>query len=468
MTVSQNIYEGRAFSQLPKKASPNFDWLYNDFGVVQRGVGKFGLSRGSFDFFNRKFVGLFNGATTFVAPNGSNANDGLVPFRAFAQPDKAIRETVCGDVIIMPGEYDLPRDIRQTDTGINNGGAVYPKRIIAPFGGVVFRIAGDDIAALNYLRDVAHIRTWASLIATNNNIVGVYDKRYKDEYGNYIPFPKASTAAILDGSGFGWHFDDVTRRFKIAYPSDTDFNAIKANFFAVYGDPAGQNGNRFYMQGTKLYFENIEFRSFLFVASSGAYQPTLVLNKCKVLGSTNQGIQTFGGDYIISENSDICYTTGDCANYEMDAGNNRPKWLEINNRQYGSGNWRAYGKDLASNPLGQLFNFQPSTNHNGHGAAINGIYDQSLGQTRADTGGETMVFGGEYLDNYNPAASGLNFGVESQNQKMTIDKAIVRRGVGDGAAILADGASGSVKYFGTEKPTISNGAKVSLFDPVYP
>jgi len=180
----------------------NFNWFTSDFTVAGcPGTGQAVVVQDIADVFQTKFGALIGGTVSYVHPSGSDANTGSSWRSAFLTLSQALRSTTNGTIYIWPGTYDLS-DFRYTDSYGD-----HPKKIIAPYGGVILRVAGDDPVAATWGLNGDYGGVYQMHVVSSNNPIRLLRKDLLDKYGEPTPMPYFSSLLSLASTNFGWAFD---------------------------------------------------------------------------------------------------------------------------------------------------------------------------------------------------------------------------------------------------------------------
>lgn len=154
------------------------------------------------DAFEETFDGLISGATSYVAPTGNDAAGGTsfaIPFLTLSQ---ALRSTLNGTIYMWPGTYDLS-DFRRTDS---NGDK--PKRIIAPYGGVILRVVGDLASAATWVLDGQYGGMYSMCISNDKKPIRFLRTDITNQFGDPIPLTLYANRVDLGTNGtFGWAYE---------------------------------------------------------------------------------------------------------------------------------------------------------------------------------------------------------------------------------------------------------------------
>jgi hypothetical protein len=446
-----------------KTPHANFNSLVNMFGSPAETPNGYSLPIGiekAWETLNRP---LMSGVTIYVAPWGNDANDGLAWYKAVKTPNQALRNIKCGDIYFAPGSYDYPTDARNTDTGFINvgSGGLYPKKLIAENGSVVFKFPGDDISAGAYVADATYTRCYGMNIVTTNNISNVIQKSKLDKYGNAIPLRKYSSLVTLNANGNGWYFDSVARKFYLNMGTGNPATYL-SDLEAVYTNPG--TGSRTLIYGVELYSEGITYWGYPYLLNNGAAVPSYYGLNNKYLYSDNYGLLGGAFNYCVTENCLFSYSAGDGSNYNR-SGSIIGSVLEYNNNYYYSGNTIAYGADLATNPIGNAFNIQSSSNHSAYIMRVNGKYEFNAGQCIADTVTSYSWVLGPYAGQVlAPDASGLSYAIQFQNNNAWIEGAYGYKGLSN--ALVYNDGGGTTYYNNIAGPVVSSGSNVYPYNPV--
>jgi hypothetical protein len=181
----------------------NFNWFTSDFTVIEcQGPGKAKLAQDISDVYQTKFGALIGSLVSYVHPLGSDANDGSSWRQAFLTLNKALRLTTNGIIYVWPGTYDLC-DFRHTDSYGD-----HPKKIIAPYGGVTLRVAGDDPNAATWTLNNDFGGIYQMHVALTNVPIRVLRKDLIDKYGEPTPMPQFADLDTLGTlQNFGWAYN---------------------------------------------------------------------------------------------------------------------------------------------------------------------------------------------------------------------------------------------------------------------
>lgn len=181
----------------------NFNWFTSLFTVTGcRGPGLAEVAEDIRDVFDTAATGLISSSTYYVHPAGNDLNAGTSERTAFLTIDKALRTTASGTIIVFPGTYAIS-EFRYTDT---NGDK--PKRIIAPYGGVIFRVIGDTAASRTWQLTTEWGGVYLCHLPTTNVPVRLLREDLLDEFGDMVPMYQAASLADL-GANFnmGWAYN---------------------------------------------------------------------------------------------------------------------------------------------------------------------------------------------------------------------------------------------------------------------
>lgn len=422
----------------------NFNWFTSDFTIAGcPGTGRAVVVQDLADVFQTKFGALIGGAISYVHPSGSDANGGNSWRHAFLTLAQALRNTTNGTIYIWPGTYDLS-DFRYTDS---YGGQ--PKKIIAPYGGVVLRVAGDDPSAATWTLNGDYGGVYQMHVASSNNPTRLLRKDLLDKYGEPTPMPYFS--ALVGGLGsnnFGWAFDpaytaaitgNTTSGSNVLSGVNNAKSAAVGMSITGSGIPAGTTitavvpgtsitmsanatatatGITTTVTGRALYVReamsanvntttkaNIQViygdnRTLLYSTTS-YWENITFLGYISVLKVAGQAVPQFwakkctfkyGATHAILAEGGHSYTQ-DCRAYRMTAdganynttNGTTSQGVEINFTTQFAGDVDTYGTAQTANPQGNGQNKNGSSNHSGYVVRVNGIHLDPFGPNIADT-----------------------------------------------------------------------------------
>lgn len=361
------------------RAAPhaNFGWFTALFTVAEcQGPGRALLAQDIADVFQNTFGVFIGGTVSYVRPTGSDANDGSNWGNAFLTLAKALRNTTGGVIYIWPGTYDLS-DFRYTDSYGD-----HPKKIIAPFGGVTLRVAGDDVSAAVWTANGTYGNVWQTTLATANKPIRLLMKNALDRFGEPTPIPQYADLASTNNSTFGWFYDGATKTLYVRFASENVNTTTKTNLQAVYGDAGGDNRTLLY--STTSYWEGITFWGYISVLRvAGQAVPQFWAKNCTFKYSATHAILCEGG-YAYHQGCRAHRTAADGANYNLVNGTTS-QGLEINFKTEFPGDVDTYGQSQALNPQGNGQNKNGSSNHDSYVVRVNGDHQLAFGPGVADT-----------------------------------------------------------------------------------
>jgi hypothetical protein len=423
----------------------NFNWFTSDFTVAEcQGPGRALLVQDLADVFQTKFGASIGGTTSYVHPQGSDANGGSSWRDAFLTLAKALRNTTGGVIYIWPGTYDLS-DFRYGDSYGD-----HPKKIIAPYAGVILRVAGDDPTTATWSLSGLYGGVYQVGLSTTNAPIRVLRKDLIDKYGEPTPTPSMGTLSALAGVNFGWAYDpaftttisstttsgsNIVTGVATAYtlgagltvtgagiPANTTITAIsgttvtlsanatasgtasltyagrmlyvrdamganvntttKANLSVVYGDLSGDS--RVLLYSTTSYWENITFLGYISVLHAPSQAtPQFWAKRCTFKYGNTHSILVQGG-YSYTQDCRAHRQAADGANYNIQDGITS-RGVEINYTTQFAGDLDSYGPSQSTNPQGGGQNKNGSSNHDSYVARINGAHLDCFGPNVADT-----------------------------------------------------------------------------------
>lgn len=355
----------------------NFNWFTTDFTVTQcDGPGRALLAQDISDVFQTKFGVFIGGTVSYVKLTGSDANDGSNWGNAFLTVAKALRNTTGGIVYIWPGTYDLS-DFRYTDSYGD-----HPKKIIAPFGGVTLRVAGDDVSAATWTANGTFGNVWQTTLATTNKPIRLLMKNAFDRFGEMQPIPQYADLASTNSSTFGWYYDTATRIIYVRFGSENVNTTTKTNLQAVYGDTTSDN--RILLYSTTSYWENITFHGYISVLRAvGQAIPQFWGKNCVFKYGVTHALLVEGG-YSYTQDCRAHRCAADGANYNIVNGATA-QGVEINYITQYPGDVDTYGQSQALNPQGNGQNKNASSNHDSYVVRVNGNHQLAFGPIIADT-----------------------------------------------------------------------------------
>lgn len=395
----------------------NFNWFTSLFTVAQcQGPGRAMLAQDIADVFQNTW-GLFIGGTvSYVKMTGSDANDGSNWGNAFLTLAKALRNTTGGVIYIWPGTYDLS-DFRYTDSYGD-----HPKKIIAPFGGVTLRVAGDDVSAATWTANGTFGNVWQTTLATTNKPIRLLVKNALDRFGEPTPIPQYADLASTNNSTFGWYYDTATRIIYVRFGSENVNTTSKTNLQAVYGDTTPDNRTLLY--STTSYWENITFWGYISVLRAvGQAIPQFWAKNCAFKYGATHSVLCEGG-YSYTQDCRSHRTAADGANYNIVNGATS-QGVEINYKTEFCGDVDTYGQSQALNPQGNGQNKNGSSNHDSYVVRVNGNHQLAFGPAIADTSPSYSwclgTFAGLSALNPNVAPSVPRYGILNQGNHAWLD-----------------------------------------------
>lgn len=201
-SVGEQLLAARILRKGRAAPHTNFSWFTADFTVSEcQGPGRARLVQDLTDVFQTKFGASLGSTVSYVHPNGSDTNAGISWRTAFLTLAQALRSTTNGTIYIWPGTYALS-DFRYTDSYGD-----HPKRIIAPFGGVILRVIGDLASAGTWTLDGDYGGMYAMCITSTNQPIRLLRNDLVDKYGNKMPMPLYSGRSGLAAQNFGWAYE---------------------------------------------------------------------------------------------------------------------------------------------------------------------------------------------------------------------------------------------------------------------
>lgn len=364
----------------------NFNWFTADFTVLGcPGYGRATILQDIADVFLTKYTATMSGVTKYVAPaskGGSDANTGDSWASPYLTLNKGVRSVLMGTLFVWPGTY-APDSFRYTDTG---GGQ--PKRIIAPFGGVVIATPGDTLSAAVFAANATYPQVYeTTLVAAPAAAtpIRILLSTTLDKYGEPTPVPKQSSIASVDGAILGWWYDTATQKLYIRNGVENVNTVTKANLSAVY---AAGGDNSILLLSTTSYWENITFHAYAYILKqAGQAAPEGWFKRCtfKYAESNSRNVQG-GGCY--TQDCRFYRSTADHANYNT-ASSTTAYALEVRDLTQFAGDVDTFGKAATqpNNPISTGQNKNGSSNHDGYVVRINCYDDGAFGPNYADTDG---------------------------------------------------------------------------------
>lgn len=359
----------------------NFNWFTADFTVTGcQGPGRAYVLQDLRDVWLTKYTSFMTGGVTWVSPAG-NDGTGIGTYTApYLTVDKAIRTSPSGEVRLMPGTYETT-GFRYTDTQGDR-----PKMLVAPFGGVTLRTAGDTISAATWTANGTYPNVWETTLVSTNHVTRVLHSGHIDPTGRSTPMPKYSSIATVDGSGFGWWYDSATKKLYVRKGVENVNSTTKSSLTAVY---ATGGDNSLLVYSTKLYLENITLDYYISVLKvSGQATPECWMKNCTVrYAEGNSRLVSGGGMY--SQGCTYYRSAADHANYNTALGVTA-YGVEINDTTFYAGDTDSFpvvAGAQATNPIssGQIKN--SSSNHDGYVVRVGGAHNEAFGPLIADTDG---------------------------------------------------------------------------------
>lgn len=420
----------------------NFSWFTSDFTVTQcPGVGLARVQQDIRDVWNTKYAASMTGGTKYVAPaskGGNDANSGDTWAAPYLTIDKAIRTSNSGLVHVWPGDYETT-GFRYTDTQGDR-----PKMIVAPFGGVTLKVAGDTISAATFAANGTFGQVYETTLSTSNWVIRVLHSSTTDPLGLPVPMPKQSSIATVDSSTFGWWYDSATKKFYVRSGTENVNTTTKANLTAVYA-PGGDNS--LLVNSTKLYLENITLWYYPSVLKTlGQAVPEVWMKNCTVrYAESSSRLVQGGGCY--SQGCTFYRSTADHGNYNI-AASTTAYAVEIDDRTYYAGDVDTFGSGATqpNNPISTAQNKNSSSNHDSYLVRINGVHEGSYGPVIADTDGSyTWNLG--VRTGYSYATGSLKYGwiVQGSTARAWLDGCVA----GPGTSGINSDTSAVVNTFNT-------------------
>lgn len=357
----------------------NFAWFLSDFTVTGcQGPSRAYVLQDLRDAFVAKFAGFMTGSTTYVdGTNGSDANSGGIT-DPWATIDKAVRTSVSGTILVMPGTY-ASTGFRYTDTQGDR-----PKMLIAPYGGVKITTDGDVLASATWTANGTYGNVYETTLVTSNHVIRVLDSSSTDELGLPSPLLKAASLLALNTAGQGWWYDSATKKCYIRM-GVLNVNSIKARFSAIY---ATGGDNQILVQAANLYVENITVDGYFTVLNqAGQTTPQLWLKNCTIRYAASNSRNVSGG-YCYSQGCTYYRGTVDHANYNT-ANSVVARGVEIDDSTWYAGDVGTFGDGATqpNNPVSIDQNKNSSSNHDSYVVRVGGTHRKAYGPLIADTDG---------------------------------------------------------------------------------
>lgn len=434
----------------PTAPHANFSWFTTDFTVAQcQGPGQARLEQDLYDVFHTKYSALWATAVHYVHPSGNDTNTGTSWAAPFLTLAKALRNTANGTIYVWPGTYDMS-DFRRTDTS-----GTQPKRIIAPFGNVTLRVAGDDISAATWTANGTFGNVWQTTLVTTNKPVRVLLKNVTDRFGELQPLPQYDSLANVNGSVFGWYYDTATQILYVRFRSENVNTTTKTNLQAVYGTSAGDMRTLLY--SSTSYWEGITFHGYVSVLKEpGQAVPEFWAKRC-TFKYGNQSSMLVEGGRAFHQDCRSHRGSADGGNYTL-SDSSTPRAVEINYRTEMQGDVDTFGTAQTMNPQGTAANKNGSSNHSGHVVRINGYHVGAWGPAIADTSTSYSWCLGTEVDtsaitpNSSPTLARYGFVMQANNAWLD---SCVARGHDEGFNADASAAVRTFNCFGSQLTTTS-------------
>jgi hypothetical protein len=435
----------------------NFSFFTSDFTVIGcAATGLAAVAQDLRDVWTTKYSGFMTGGVNYIdATSGNDANPGSIT-APWATVDKALRTSACGLVYIMPGNYEST-GFRYTDTQGDR-----PKMLIAPYGGVTIRNAGDTISSATWTANGTYINVYETTLVSTNHVIRVLRSDRLDIIGLPTPMPKCASLADVNNQGYGWWYDSATRKLYVRDGTLNINTVVKTNLQAIY---AAGGDNSLLVYSSKLYLENITLLQYPFVLKvAGQAVPEAWLKNCTVryAESASRNVQG-GGCY--SQNCIYYRSTADHANYTSTAGTTS-YGVEINDTTYFAGDVDTFGSGATqpNNPIGTGQNKNSSSNHDGYVVRVNGVHSGSYGPVIADTNGSyTWNLGVKMGYSYATGASRYGYIVQGASALAWLDGCNTNSG---NSGINADSSSVANYFNSVGNRVTSSGGTFAEYVPV--
>lgn len=353
--------------------SSDFTWFTNDFTITQCTLdGQARLNKSVIAMAMSKYSADLNTNSCYVAPWGSDSNNGTSPATPFLTLSKAIRSSSMSHIYVFPGRY-LYCDYRATDTGTGK------LKIVEALGDgvVICDTTGTHAQEMSFTVDGSGNYYNATISGTPMRVLRT-DRR--DKTGRPIPLKKATSTANLATMQNGWYFTGTTLSIRIN--SGGDVTKYLQDLQVVYGTSAARcliYGN------AKIAYKGIKFEGvYPYALQLSGGSPTFFAENCEFLYSFDHGVLAEGGT-IYLQNCYIHRVTADGIGYKT-SGGIVGLGAEIDCIVEYSGDSGTYG-DPTQAPLSDSWNRNGSSCHDGGAVVrVNGIYRYNSGPDIVDAG----------------------------------------------------------------------------------
>tara|TARA_R100001086_G_scaffold242402_2_gene170083 strand:+ start:472 stop:2364 length:1893 start_codon:yes stop_codon:yes gene_type:complete len=386
--LSTNIDDQRQALMIPEPSG----FSYVPFNVVKNDDGVKIDNDDWETMFRTKYSGFIGSGTSYVSPEwGDDTNAGTLS-APYATINKAI-DAAPSTIYLFDGVYDFI-DFRDTDTQGNKA------RIIIGLGNnVVMKQTGDDISSATFLIS-GGTATLNTTLTNGDDINRLLRNDILDDDGNPTPIPEQASAALVNSSGYGWHYDTGTKVLTVRIANTVGATTgDRETWWATNIQPILEvsyigttaTNQRIFIQNTKTFFKNITINGGYFYAlktsaTAASVKPVIWLENVNMYYPYNGNLFD-GGEFFIKDTY-VTRANGDNAGYHVSDG------VEAEAVEY---NFRStYAGDVDTFPSTTANKNASSMHENGTILRINGEYENAYPYNIVDTGTAGTSTGGSW------------------------------------------------------------------------
>jgi hypothetical protein len=386
--LSSNLDDQRKIKLIPKPTG----FTYVPFNVLKYQGSTIIDNTDWESMFRTKYSGFIGSGTSYVSSEYGDDTNGGTLAAPYATINKAI-DASPSTIYLFDGVYDFI-DFRDTDTQGNKA------RIIIGLGdNVIMKQTGDDISLATFLIS-AGTATLNTTLTNGDDVNRLLRNDILDEDGNPTPIPEQASAALVNSSGYGWHYDTGTKVLTVRIANTVGATTgDRETWWATNIQPILEisyigttaTNQRIFIQNTKTFFKNITIDGGYFYAlktsaTAASIKPVIWLDNVNMYYPYNGNLFD-GGEFFIKDTY-VTRANGDNAGYHVSDG------VEVEAVEY---NFRStYAGDVDSFPSTTANKNASSMHENGSILRINGEYHNAYPYNIVDTGTAGASTGGSW------------------------------------------------------------------------
>lgn len=356
-----------------KAPSSDFAWMSSDFTITcGERPGTARIDKSVIRMAIAKYAADLNTNSCYVAPWGSDSNNGTSPATPFLTLSKAIRSSSMSHIYVFPGRY-LYCDYRYNDTGTGK------LKIVEALGDgvIICDTTGTRAQVASFTVDGSGNYYNATISGTPIRVLRT-DRR--DKNGFPLPLKKATSTSNLATLDSGWYFTGTT--LSIRLNGGEDVTKFLQNLQIVYGTSSA----RCLIYGAaKIAYRGIRFEGvYPYALQLSGGRPEVYAENCEFLYSVDHGVLAEGGSSYL-QNCLIHRAQADGIGYKT-SGGLVGYGVEVNVISEYAGDSGTFG-DPTQAPLSDAWNRNGSSCHDGGSVVrVNGLYRFNSGPDIVDAG----------------------------------------------------------------------------------